>query len=115
MLIRLRKREGITILEIEGKISGCNSLALKTLVHREIIAALGKASNLLLKLEKVRMVDSAGLAALTAVQRSINQMGGKVALLHPGSIRNLWVMTKLMLLFSVFKSENEAIDSFHQV
>lgn len=111
MLVNLCKKEGITILDIEGRVAGEDSLALRDIIDGRIAAAIGKKVKLILKLEKVRMIDGTGLGALVAACTAIKQRGGRIALLNAG-IKNLIVMTKLMMFFERYENEDEAIASF---
>ena len=114
MTIDIRQKEGITILDIEGRIIGSDSLALKNIIDEQVDAAAEGDAKILLDLADVRMVDSSGLGIIVASYTSIQKKGGRIALLHPsGNIRSLIVMAKLVTIFDRYEDEDEAIASFY--
>jgi anti-sigma B factor antagonist len=108
--ISSREREGITILDLKGRITvGAEATAL-----REHISSLGDAArNLVLNLEHVDYIDSTGLGALVVCSTSLRKRGGNMKLLNLNR-RNieLLVMTKLATVFEIFTDEQDAINSF---
>ena len=84
MNVNIRKKEGITLLDIDGRIIGSDSLALKHIVDEQINAAEQGSVKLLLNLEQVRMVDSSGLGVIVAAYTSVQRKGGRIALLKLG-------------------------------
>lgn len=113
MTVDVRNREGVTILDVEGKIIGSDSLALKHIIDEQVNAAEEGAVKILLNLEKVRMVDSSGLGVIVAAYTSVQRKGGRVALLQvTGNIRSLIVMAKLVTIFDRYEDEDEAVASF---
>jgi anti-sigma B factor antagonist len=110
--IQQREREGVTILDLKGRITvGPEASAL-----REKVAALMEAStkNLVLNLAHVDYIDSTGLGALVMVSTSMRKAGGSVKLLNLNR-RNieLLVMTKLATVFEIFTDEMDAVSSFY--
>lgn len=113
MNVNIRKREDVAIVDVEGRIIGADSLALKHIIDEQISAAEAGQVKLLLNLEKVRMVDSSGLGVIVAAYTSVQRKGGRIALLHvSGNIRSLIVMAKLVTIFDRYDNEDEAIASF---
>ena len=110
--IEQREREGITILEMKGRITvGKEATAL-----REKIAELTAASvrNVVLNLANVDFIDSTGLGALVVCATSARKAGGAVKLVSLNR-RNieLLVMTKLATVFEIFNDEQDAINSYY--
>jgi anti-sigma B factor antagonist len=115
MNVNIRKREGVTILDIEGRVIGSDSLVLKHIIDEQINAAEEGEVKILLNLEKVRMVDSSGLGVIVAGYTSVQRKSGWIALLQvSGNIKSLIVMAKLVTLFDRYEDENEAIASFQK-
>jgi len=113
MTVDVRKREGVTILDVEGRIIGSDSLALKRIIDEQINDAEEGAVKILLNLAGVRMVDSSGLGVIVAAYTSVQRKGGRVALLQvTGNIKSLIVMAKLVTIFDRYEDEDEAIASF---
>ena len=110
--IEQREREGITILEMKGRITvGKEATAL-----REKIAEITAAGvrNVVLNLAHVDFIDSTGLGALVVCATSARKAGGGVRLVNLNR-RNieLLVMTKLATVFEIFNDEQDAINSYY--
>ena len=110
--IEQREREGITILEMKGRITvGKEATAL-----REKIAEITAAGvrNVVLNLAHVDFIDSTGLGALVVCATSARKAGGGVKLVNLNR-RNieLLVMTKLATVFEIFNDEQDAINSYY--
>ncbi len=112
LTIHEREREGIVVLELDGRITvGHEATAL-----REKCAALAAAGkrNIVLELAKVDFIDSTGLGALVICATNARKNGGNVKLVNLNR-RNveLLVMTKLATVFEIFSDEQDAISSFY--
>jgi len=105
------EREGVVILELDGRITvGKEATALRSTADR--LNAAGRR-NLVLDLAKVDYIDSTGLGALVMIATSMRKSGGNAKLLHLNR-RNieLLVMTKLATVFEIFNDEQDAINSY---
>jgi len=115
MQVNLRHKGSITILDIEGKVLGADSLALKDIINQQIQITEGEAEreeklNLILNMERVQMMDSSGLGVLVSSHTTIRRDGGNIVLLNlGGNVRSLIVMAKLMTIFDCYDTEAEAI------
>jgi anti-sigma B factor antagonist len=110
--IQQREREGITVLELNGRITvGPEASALRDKCSQ--LAAEGK-KNIVLELSKVDFIDSTGLGALVMCATSLRKAGGNVKLVNLNR-RNveLLVMTKLATVFEIFNDEQDAISSYY--
>ena len=114
MKVDIREREGVTILEIDGRIIGSDSLTLKQIVDDQVRDAEGDGKvNLLLNMAKVRVMDSLGLGVVVATFTSVQRTGGRVVLLNVGAnMRSLIVIAKLLTIFECYDNEDEAVASF---
>ncbi len=109
--IRSREREGIIILDLDGRITvGDESSKLRDKL-RELAA--GGNINIILNLRGVDYIDSTGLGALVIGFTSLRKAGGKLTLVN-ASRRNieLLVFTKLATVFEIFNDEQEAVNSY---
>jgi anti-sigma B factor antagonist len=71
---------------------------------------------LLIDLGGVVYVDSAGLGQLVSVQATTARQGASLKLLNvTRRLRDLLVVTKLLLVFDTFENEAEALESFAHV
>src|SRR6266481_6021151 len=110
--ITQREREGITVLEMHGRITvGKEATALREKMSE--LAAAG-VKNVVLNLEHVDFIDSTGLGALVLCATSARKNGGNVKLVSL-SKRNieLLVMTRLATAFETFNDEQDAINSYY--
>jgi anti-sigma B factor antagonist len=110
--IQQREREGITILELNGRITmGPEASALREKIGQ--LTADGKRS-LVLEMAAVDFIDSTGLGALVICATSLRKAGGQMKLVAVNR-RNveLLLMTKLATVFELFADEQDAINSFY--
>jgi anti-sigma B factor antagonist len=106
------EREGITILNLKGRITvGPEATALREKVA-ELTAAGTK--NIVLDMAHVDYIDSTGLGALVMIATSLRRAGGNVKLVSLNR-RNieLLVMTKLATVFEIFNDEQDAVNSYY--
>lgn len=110
--IKEREREGITVLELTGRIT-VGEEASKLRDHCGALGAAGKR-NLVLEMSGVDFVDSTGLGALVICATSLRKNGGNIKLLNVNR-RNieLLVMTKLATVFEIFTDEQDATSSYY--
>ena len=112
MKVDICKKRGVTILNIEGKIRGAESMSLQDTIAGKIAAAVDRETKLILNVGKADIVDSAGLGAIVFANTVAREKGGRVALLNVGRLKNLIAMAKLMMVFAHYNSETEALASF---
>lgn len=111
MKASVRKIGHVAILDLVGKITiGEGDVVLREKVQ-EILDSGQK--NVLLNLEKVSYMDSAGIGELVACYKRSKEKGGTVKLLRPsGKVLDLLQLTKLEEVFDSFSDEKEALVSF---
>ena len=109
--IHEREREGIVILDLEGRITAGEEASLLRDALRRL--AEGGHNRIILNLEKVDYIDSTGLGALVMGYTTLRKAGGALKLLNL-SRRNieLIVFTKLETVFEIFDDELDAVNSF---
>ncbi len=110
--IERREREGVAILELKGRITaGDEATSL-----RQSVEALEQSGsrNIVLDMAGVDYVDSTGLGALVICAIGLQERGGHIKLLSLNR-RNveLLVLTKLATVFEIFKTEQDAVNSFY--
>ena len=110
--IEQRDREGITVLEMKGRITaGKEATAL-----REKVAALAAANlrNIVFNMAEVDYIDSTGLGALVMCATSMRKAGGNVKLVYISKRTiELLVMTRLATCFEIFTDEGDAVSSYY--
>ncbi len=111
MKAAVRKIGHVAVLDLAGKITiGEGDVILREKVM-EILDSGQK--NVLLNLEKVSYMDSAGIGELVACYKRSKEKGGTVKLLKPsGKVLDLLQLTKLEEVFDTFNDEKEALVSF---
>ena len=96
--------DGRLVLGFEDRLKDCvNSLLFQG--HRNIV----------LNLRGVTQVDTSGLATITSVRGTAEKHAGRIKLLNlPKRVHDLLIITRLITLFEVFDSEENAVRSFDQ-
>src|SRR5437867_1181568 len=111
MQFKHRTQGGIDILDLSGKITiGEGEVELRRTVQGMIEAG---HTRILLSLEKVGFMDSAGLGEMVACFKRAMERGGTIKLLRPsGKVADLLSLTKITEIFEIFEDEGEALASF---
>jgi anti-sigma B factor antagonist len=108
-----RQAGDVTILDMDGKITiGEGSVALRTAIRR--LLEEGK-KKILLNLAKVHYIDSSGIGELVSSYTAIGkESGGQLKLLNlTQKLEDLLTITKLLTVFDVYESEDEALAGFN--
>ncbi len=109
--IKERKRDGVAILEMSGKLMGGPDSdtfdeTIKTLIHEG-------CHNVVVSMEKVKWVNSTGLGILISGYTTLKKSGGELKLLKVSDrIENIFIVSKLYTVFESFQDEEEAVRSF---
>lgn len=111
MKVTTRTKDGVTILDLDGKlIIGVGDVQLREAVREAID---GGARKLLLNMEKVLRIDSCGVGELVSAYTRTTNYGGQLKLVKlPPKIQDLLQITQLITIFEYFDDENEAVASF---
>ena len=111
MEIVQRTVSDVTVLDLKGKMTlGEGDELLKDKINT--LLSDGK-KKLVLNLEGVPYIDSAGLGEIVRTFTTVSRQGGKLKLLNlTKRIEDLLSITKLLTVFETFESEPEAIKSF---
>lgn len=107
-----RQAGDVTVVDLEGKVTiGEGSVALRNKI-REL---LGDGKNkILLNLAGVGYIDSSGIGELVSSFTAVSKEGGTLKLLNlTQKIQDLLAITKLLTVFDVYDSEDEALASFN--
>ena len=111
MKITKREKNGVTILEVEGKVT----IGKGDVVLREaVLQAIGEGpAKLLINLGEVTTIDSSGVGELVSAYTTVTNRGGKLKLVNmPPKVSDILQITQLITVFEVFESEDEAVKSF---
>ena len=111
MTLKERRVGDVTILELKGRLvldDGDDEL-------RDWLEQLAEQGgvNIVVNLKDVTYIDSCGIGVLIAKYVSLRRKGGDVKLLHltPRS-QHLMEISKLLDVFQMFESEDDALASF---
>ena len=119
----VRTEGNVSIVQLSGEFTlGKNVLARPLDLHGHRLEDLGQTlsglldqgrSRIVLDLEKVRFMDSAGLGELVAWKKRAVERGGDVRLLRPRDrVREVLELTALTRVFEIFETDAEAVAGF---
>ncbi len=111
MKVTTRQVDGITILDLSGRITlGEGSVQLRDAV-RDLLAKGQK--QILLNLGDVNYIDSSGIGELVSAFTTVHNQGGDLKLLNlTKKVHDLLQITKLYTVFDIKDDEASAIASF---
>jgi anti-sigma B factor antagonist len=101
----------VTILDLKGKIvinEGDEALRdkINSLIHQN-------RKKILLNLENVPYIDSAGLGEVVRTYTTVSRQGGQLKLVNlTKRITDLLSITKLLTVFETFETEPDALKSY---
>jgi len=114
MQLRLSTRtmDGILIVDCAGRIVfGEESAILRDTVRKLIT----ENNRLVLNLGGITYIDSGGLGTLVSLYTTAHNAGGSVKLANlTQRVGDLLQVTKLLTIFEVFESEEQAVHSFRK-
>ncbi len=106
MRVKTTEANGITVSAVEGEINITTSPDLKK--SFESI----KTNKVVIDMQNVAYIDSSGLATLVELLKKVKQKGGNLSLSQVSEkVKSLFEITKLDRLFSIYPSNEAAIDS----
>lgn len=112
MQIEERVVNTVTVLDLKGKMTlGEGDELLKDKINSLLQQ---DRKQIVLNLEVVPYIDSAGLGEIVRTYTTVSRQGGKLKLVNlTKRITDLLSITKLLTVFETFESEQEAIRSFN--
>jgi anti-sigma B factor antagonist len=110
--IETRQADGVTVMSCHGRIVfGEEATELRENLKR----ILGSTRQVVLNLSGVSYIDSGGLGTLVGVYSSARASGADIKLTGLGQrLRDVLQITKLVTVFEVYDTEQEAIGAFHR-
>ena len=110
MQIVVRLAIGGTILDITGDIDLAHSPAMRKALLLEIREK--KTPKVFLNLEKVRYIDSSGIASLVEGLKASRDMGSRLILYGLSkTVREVMELSRLQKIFEIHESEAQALGS----
>ena len=111
LTIATRELDGVTILDLSGRITlGEGAVQLREAI-RELISKGGK--KILVGLGEVNYIDSSGLGELVSSYTTAKNQGADLKLLNlTKKVKDVLQVTKLYTVFDIYDDEASAIASF---
>ncbi len=111
LIITTRSAGDVTILDLEGRL-WILDLPLRDRVH----ALLETGTRyFILNIERVDYMDSSGLGQLVSLWTSVRTKGGNLVLLQPSvRVRRLLTVTRLHVVFDIFREEERAASAIRR-
>jgi anti-sigma B factor antagonist len=109
MIGNVREHDDVTVVEVEGRFDSSSAPDIKAELH-ELINN-GRVQ-LVINLEGLEFIDSAGLGVLVSCLRRAAAEGGDLRVAEvPPFCRSIFELTRLTRVFDVTESEDEAIEA----
>jgi len=111
MKATVREIGHVSVVDMSGRITiGEGDVLLREKVSELLDSG---RTRILLNLEKVKYMDSAGIGELVACYKRAKEKNGIVKLLNPsGKVYDLLQLTKLEEVFETYREEKQALVSF---
>src|ERR1700685_4245853 len=112
MKIETREADGVTIVSCQGRVMfGEEATALRDDLKR----VLASSRQIVLNLAGVKYIESRGLGHRGGVYSCARAAGAEIKLTGLGQrLRDVLQITKLVTVFGVYDTEQEAIATFHR-
>jgi anti-sigma B factor antagonist len=111
MKTKVRNVGDVAVVDLTGKITiGEGDVVLREEVNKLLESDVKKV---LLNLNGVTYMDSAGIGELVACYKRAAEAGARLKLLNPsGRVSDLLSLTKLQQVFDIYNDEKDALVSF---
>lgn len=111
MEVDIRQEADVVIVDLKGRlVAGTGAEQLQAIMN-EIIASDWK--KVILNLSEVTKIDSAGIGELVASDRLAKRFGSTLKLVHlTGQIKEIFELSQLLPLLTIFESEEAALAAF---
>jgi anti-sigma B factor antagonist len=107
MELKIRRNQGIYIIDIIGEMDLYNSFKLKELLMKMIEK---KIECFIINMEEVEYIDSSGIGALIFISSTIKKMNLRLAITNiHGTVKKVIELTKLTNYFPITATLKDAI------
>ena len=113
MKIKKKDHNGITILDLSGEMYG----GPENMKLVDVVLELADEGilDLVINLSRVKWISSTGLGILVSARSKYAKKGGVIKLSHPNDrVLGILQVTRLNLIFDVYDSEKEAVESLQK-
>ena len=109
MAVDVKNRDGVIVLKPRGRLIGHASNELRQVIETQL-QETDEPRNFLFDFADCLRIDSSAVGVLVGLHVSIVQRGGVIGVTNLStSVKNYFVMAKLITRFKHFNSEDEAI------
>lgn len=110
MQISVRRIDKTAILELTGAIDLSSSPEVRKILLRELRES--RTSRVILNLEKVKYIDSSGVASLVEGLKASRDIGSRLLLFGLSPIvRQVLQLTRLLEIFEIYENERQALSA----
>lgn len=110
MQISVRRIDKTAILELTGAIDLSSSPEVRKILLRELRES--RTSRVILNLEKVKYIDSSGVASLVEGLKASRDIGSRLLLFGLSPIvRQVLQLTRLLKIFEIYENEQQALSA----
>ena len=110
MQISVRRIDKTAILELTGAIDLSSSPEVRKILLRELRES--RTPRVILNLEKVKYIDSSGVASLVEGLKASRDIGSRLLLLGLSPIvRQVLQLTRLLKIFEICENEQQALSA----
>lgn len=110
MAFTVVKKDGVTVVDVDGQLIVGNRQELKQKVLEELE---GGDRKFVVDFANTGYIDSSGLGVLVSLSKKIREQGGELRLASLNEdLRTLFELTKLDTLFRIADSREEALEGF---
>ena len=115
MTIDVKNIDGVIVLKPRGKLIGPASNELKQVIETQL-QDTSETTNFLFDFADCQRIDSSAVGILVGLHVSIAQRGGVIGVTNLStSLKNYFVMAKLVTTFRHFNSENEGVVNLRSI
>lgn len=105
------KNDNIFIVKLSGEVDLYNANKIKDMIFTHLRNSIAK--NIIINLDEVTYIDSTGIGTLISIKQMISGAKGELRLIHvTNSVKKIFELTKLNILFKIMDDEESAIATF---
>jgi anti-sigma B factor antagonist len=105
------KNDSIFIVKLSGEVDLYNANKIKDNIANHLKHST--ARNIIINLDEVTYIDSTGIGTLISIRQMISGARGELRLIHvTNSVKKIFELTKLNMLFKILDDEESAIATF---
>ncbi len=113
MDMSMRERDGVAIVDLDGRLDLSSGTALKERVKSLFDQ---EKTSIHLNLSRVEFINSSGLGSMVSIMKETRLHKGRLTLSDLASyVQEIFDITQLTNIFEIFPTEKEALNSYHPV